>query len=102
MATYTDTGDSPESWAPGKHYLEKWTCCFAVGFVGDDLKTAAPKSIEPVITFSSEEAKQAEVLYIEPTDGCRTQFDWYPTSGSADPIDMQVYLRCQGNTISET
>ena len=32
---------------------------------------------EPVITLSSGEAKQIEILYIEPIDGYRIQFDWY-------------------------
>ncbi|XPE50593.1 hypothetical protein ACNKHL_10545 [Shigella flexneri] len=30
------------------------------------------------------------------------QFDWYPTSDSTDPVDMRMYLRCQGDAISET
>ncbi|MCU6484835.1 hypothetical protein NLK73_10935, partial [Escherichia coli] len=29
-------------------------------------------------------------------------FDWYPTSDSTDPVDMRMYLRCQGDAISET
>ncbi|NYZ52530.1 glucan biosynthesis protein D, partial [Escherichia coli] len=61
-----------------------------------------PKGIEPVITLSSGEAKQIEILYIEPIDGYRIQFDWYPTSDSTDPVDMRMYLRCQGDAISET
>ncbi len=60
------------------------------------------KGIEPVITLSSGEAKQIEILYIEPIDGYRIQFDWYPTSDSTDPVDMRMYLRCQGDAISET
>ncbi len=49
-----------------------------------------------MITLSSGEAKQIEILYIEPIDGYRIQFDWYPTSDSTDPVDMRMYLRCQG------
>ncbi len=55
---------------------------FAIDFVGGDLKAAAPRGIEPVITLSSGEAKQIEILYVEPFDGYRILFDWYPTSGS--------------------
>lgn len=80
MATRTGMGGFPEGWAPGEHYPEKWARRFAVDFVGGDLKAAAPKGIEPVITLSSGEAKQIEILYIEPIDGYRIQFDWYPTS----------------------
>ncbi|MEN1272922.1 glucan biosynthesis protein, partial [Pseudomonas aeruginosa] len=78
MATRTGMGGFPEGWAPGEHYPEKWARRFAIDFVGGDLKAAAPKGIEPVITLSSGEAKQIEILYIEPIDGYRIQFDWYP------------------------
>ncbi|MDI5754398.1 hypothetical protein MJL79_28685, partial [Salmonella enterica subsp. enterica serovar Montevideo] len=42
------------------------------------------------------EAKQIEILYVEPFDGYRIQFDWYPTSDSTAPVDMRMFLRCQG------
>ncbi|CCK07136.1 Glucans biosynthesis protein D precursor [Cronobacter sakazakii 696] len=48
------------------------------------------------------EAKQVEILYVEPFDGYRIQFDWYPTSDSVDPVEMRMFLRCQGEAISET
>ncbi len=55
-----------------------------------------------MITLSSGEAKQIESPNIEPIDGYRIQFFyWYPT-GSTDPVDMRMYLRCQGDAISET
>ncbi|EGC5602767.1 glucan biosynthesis protein, partial [Salmonella enterica] len=91
-----------EGWAPGEHYPDKWARRFAIDFVGGDLKAAAPKGIEPVITLSSGEAKQIEILYVEPFDGYRIQFDWYPTSDSTAPVDMRMFLRCQGEAISET
>ncbi len=58
--------------------------------------------IEPVITLSSGEAKQIEILYVEPFDGYRILFDWYPTTDSTDPVEMRLFLRCQGEAISET
>ncbi|EIN9003703.1 glucan biosynthesis protein, partial [Salmonella enterica] len=102
MATRTGMGGFPEGWAPGEHYPDKWARRFAIDFVGGDLKAAAPKGIEPVITLSSGEAKQIEILYVEPFDGYRIQFDWYPTSDSTAPVDMRMFLRCQGEAISET
>ena len=102
LATRTGMGSFPEGWAPGEHYPEKWSRRFAIDFVGGDLKAAAPKGIEPVITLSSGEAKQVEILYVEPFDGYRILFDWYPTSDSTDPVDMRLFLRCQGDAISET
>lgn len=102
LATRTGMGGFPEGWAPGEHYPEKWCRRFAIDFVGGDLKAAAPKGIEPVITLSSGEAKQIEILYVEPFDGYRILFDWYPTSDSTDPVEMRMYLRCRGDAISET
>lgn len=84
------------------NYPDKWARRFAIDFVGGDLKAAAPKGIEPVITLSSGEAKQIEILYVEPFNGYRIQFDWYPTSDSTAPVDMRMFLRCQGEAISET
>lgn len=101
-ATRTGMGGFPEGWAPGEHYPEKWARRFAIDFVGGDLKAAAPKGIEPVITLSSGEARQVEILYVEPFDGYRILFDWYPTSDSVDPVEMRMFLRCQGQAISET
>ncbi len=80
----------------GRALPDKWARCFAIDFVGGDLKAAAPKGIEPVITLSSGEAKQIEILYVEPFDGYRIQFDWYPTSDSTAPVDMRMFLRCRG------
>ena len=102
LATRTGMGGFPEGWAPGEHYPEKWCRRFAIDFIGGDLKAAAPKGIEPVITLSSGEAKQIEILYVEPFDGYRILFDWYPTSASTDPVEMRMFLRCQGDAISET
>ncbi len=59
------------------------------------MKAAAPRGIEPVITLSSGEAKQIEILYVEPFDGYRILFDWYPTTDSTDPVEMRLFLRCQ-------
>ncbi len=100
MATRTGMGGFPEGWAPGEHYPDKWARRFAIDFVGGDLKAAAPKGIEPVITLSSGEAKQVEILYVEPFDGYRIQFDWYPTSDSTAPVDMRMFLRCRGGRLS--
>ena len=102
LATRTGMGGFPEGWAPGEHYPDKWARRFAIDFVGGDLKAAAPRGIEPVITLSSGEAKQIEILYVEPFDGYRILFDWYPTSNSTDPVEMRLFLRCQGEAISET
>ncbi|MDF7680932.1 glucan biosynthesis protein [Enterobacteriaceae bacterium ESL0689] len=102
MDTYSGMGAFPEGWAPGEHFPEQWARRFAVDFIGGDLKTAAPKGIEPVITLSSGTVKQVGILYIEPFDGYRVLFDWYPDNDATDPVEMRMFLRCQGDTISET
>ena len=101
-ATRTGMGDFPEGWAPGEHFPEVWARRFAVDFVAGDLKAAAPKGIEPVINVTSGTIKQVEILYVEPIDGYRIQFDWYPDSDSTDAVDMRMFLRTQGETLSET
>ncbi|WP_075181302.1 glucan biosynthesis protein D [Pantoea sp. 1.19] len=101
-ATRTGMGGFPEGWAPGEHYPQVWARRFAVDFIGGDLAAAAPKGIEPVITVSSGTVKQVEILYVEPMKGFRIQFDWYPTSDASGPVDMRMFLRAQGETLSET
>lgn len=55
-----------------------------------------------MITLSDGQAKNIEILYVEPFDGYRILFDWYPTSEKNDPVDMRLFLRSQGETLSET
>lgn len=62
------------------------------------MKAAAPRGIEPVITLSSGEAKQIEILYVEPFDGYRILFDWYPTTDSTDPVEMRLFLALSGRS----
>lgn len=101
-ATRSGIGGFPEGWAPGEHFPDVWCHRFAVDFVGGDLKNAAPKGIEPVITVSAGTIKQVEILYVEPLNGYRILFDWYPTSDAVDPVDMRLFLRTKEATLSET
>ena len=101
-ATRTGMGGFPEGWAPGEHYPDVWARRFAVDFVGGDLKAAAPKGIEPVITTTSGTIKQVEILYVEPIDGYRILFDWYPDSDSTEAVNLRLFLRTKEETLSET
>ncbi len=101
-ATRTGMGGFPEGWAPGEHYPEKWARRFSVDFVDGALTSFADKGIEPVITLSSGEARQLEILYVAPLNGYRILFDWYPTDSGTAPVEMRMYLRSQGETLSET
>ncbi|SQD03670.1 glucans biosynthesis protein D [Escherichia coli] len=75
---------------------------FAVDFVGGDLKAAAPKGIEPVITLSSGEAKQIEISILNPLMVIVFSLTGIRLRTPTDPVDMRMYLRCQGDAISET
>ncbi|STI17917.1 glucans biosynthesis protein D [Escherichia coli] len=66
MATRTGMGGFPEGWAPGEHYPEKWARRFAVDFVGGDLKAAAPKGIEPVITLPVGKRSKSKFSILNP------------------------------------
>ncbi|ANF58594.1 glucan biosynthesis protein D [Halotalea alkalilenta] len=101
-ATRTGMGGFIEGWAPGEHFPEVWARRFAVDFVGDSLKNPSGGGIEPVITISGGEVRDVHVLYVEPFDGYRILFDWYPTSDAVDPIDMRLFLRSGDDTLSET
>ncbi|HAZ54551.1 MAG TPA: glucan biosynthesis protein D, partial [Franconibacter helveticus] len=101
-ATRTGMGSVAEGWAPGEHVPSQRARRIAIDFIGGKLKESAPKGIEPVITLSSGEAKQVEILYVEPFDGYRILFDWYPNSDSVEPVEMRMYLRCQDEAIRET
>ncbi|NJC99248.1 hypothetical protein EWM58_01635, partial [Candidatus Erwinia dacicola] len=46
--------------------------------------------------------KQIEILYVEPIDGYRILFDWYPDSDSTAPVNMRLFLRTKDETLSET
>ncbi len=61
MATRTGMGGFPERLGAGRTLPGQMARCFAIDFVGGDLKAAAPKGIEPVITPSNGEAKQIEI-----------------------------------------
>ncbi len=102
VSTRTGIGGFPEGWAPGEHFPETWCRRFAVDFTGAELKDAAPKGIEPVITLSSGTFKQVEILYVEPTNTYRILFDWYPNSDSTAPVNIRMFLRTKDQTLSET
>ncbi len=102
FATRTGMGGFPEGWAPGEHFPDVWARRFAVDFIGGDLKAAADRGIEPVITVHSGTVKQVEILYVEPNDGYRILFDWYPDSDATDPVEMRMFLRSKGETLTET
>jgi len=102
LATRTGMGGFPEGWAPGEHYPDVWARRFAVDFIGGELKAYADKGIEPVINVSAGKIKNIEILYVQPFDGYRILFDWYPDSDSVAPVELRMFLRSGNTALSET
>ena len=100
-ATRSGMGGFTEGWAPGEHYPEVWARRFAVDFAGGGLETLKTP-IEPVITASGGKVQDFQVLELPDIKGFRVLFDWYPTSDSVDPVDMRLFIKTQGRTLSET
>lgn len=102
-ATRSGMGGFLEGWAPGEHYPEKWARRFAVDFSGGGLeRLPTGTGIEPMVTVSDGKVQDFHVLVLPDNKGYRVIFDWYPTSDSVTPVDMRLYIRTNGRTLSET
>lgn len=101
-ATRIGMGGFPEGWAAGDHFPDKWCQRFAIDFTGSGLKAAANRGIKPIITLSAGRYQRVEILYVQPLDSYRILFDWYPENEKTEPVDMRLFLQCQGEAISET
>jgi periplasmic glucans biosynthesis protein len=76
---------------------------FAVDFAGGELATLpANGSVEPIITASrgAIEIPSARPLYA--VQGMRAIFDIRPPDDSTDPIDLRLFLRRNGQALTET
>ena len=100
-ATRSGMGGFTEGWAPGEHYPNVWARRFAVDFAGGGLESLKTP-IEPIITASGGKVQDIQVLELPDIKGLRVLFDWYPTSDSVDPVDMRLFIKTQGRTLSET
>lgn len=80
---------------------------FAVDFAGGEL-TMLPEgvTVEPVITASRgqiEIASARPIAYPQGDKrGYRAMFDIKPNDERADPIDLRMFLRCNGQPLTET
>jgi glucans biosynthesis protein len=76
---------------------------FAVDFVGGELPSLSAKAkIEPVITASRGEVELTSARPLAAIDGWRAMFDIKPTDDSVEPITLRLYLRADGQALSET
>ena len=76
---------------------------FVIDFAGGALSMLGKNTvIEPVITVSRGKTEIASVRPLDSIDGMRVMFDLKPTDTSTDPINLRLYLRADGQALSET
>jgi len=76
---------------------------FAIDFVGGELATIPPSApVEPVIHASRGTVEIASARPQFAIQGFRAMFDVRPMDDSTDPIDLRVFLKRNGQTLTET
>jgi periplasmic glucans biosynthesis protein len=95
----TRTGIGGVIGQPRKYYSRR----FVVDFAGGGLSKLPPKSnVEPVITASRGEIEIASARPLAAIAGYRVMFDLKPTDDRTEPVNLRVFLRLGGKTLSET
>ena len=80
-----------------------YSCRFAIDFSGGDLALIDAKTpVEAVISTSSGRIEITSARPLGAIDGWRAMFDLVPDVGSADPISLRLFLRVDGQPMSET
>lgn len=76
---------------------------FAIDFAGGELATL-PRSapVEPVITTSRGQVEITSARPLESIQGYRAMFDLRLLDDSRAPVDLRLYLRCNGQPLTET
>ncbi|MGN6702125.1 MAG: glucan biosynthesis protein [Burkholderiaceae bacterium] len=75
---------------------------FAVDFAGGDFALlGADAKVEPVITASRGEVEITSARPLDAIQGWRAMFDLKPDASNA-PIDLRLYLRLDGQALTET
>ena len=76
---------------------------FVVDFAGSNLSMLGKGvKLEPVITTSRGQIEITSVRPLEAVRGYRVMFDLKPTDTSVTPINLRLYLRADGQPLSET
>ena len=76
---------------------------FAVDFAGADLaQLGRDAKVEPVITASRGTIEIASARPLESINGWRAMFDVRPDDESTEPITLRLYLRHDGQPLTET
>ncbi len=76
---------------------------FVVDFAGSNLAMLGKDvKLEPVITASRGQVEITSVRPLEAVRGYRAMFDLKPIDDSVAPVDLRLYLRANGQPLSET
>jgi periplasmic glucans biosynthesis protein len=76
---------------------------FVVDFAGGDLSMLGKDvAVEPVISASRGQIEIPSARPLEAVRGYRAMFDLRPTDDSVAPIDLRLYLRANGQPLTET
>ncbi len=76
---------------------------FAIDFAGGELATLPPRAeVEPVITASRGVVEITSARPLQSINGYRAMFDIRPLDDSIEPIDLRLFLRRNGQPLSET
>jgi glucans biosynthesis protein len=76
---------------------------FAIDFAGGDLAMLDQDAkVEPVIRASRGSIEIPSARPLQPIRGYRAIFDLRPPDDTTDPIDVRVFLRMNGQALSET
>jgi glucans biosynthesis protein len=95
----THTGIGGVIGKPRTYYSRR----FVVDFSGGELaRIAADAGVEPVISASRGEVEITSARPLASVSGYRAMFDLKPTDDATDPIDLRLFLRSGGRTLTET
>jgi glucans biosynthesis protein len=76
---------------------------FVVDFAGSNLAMLGKDvQLEPVITASRGQIEITSVRPLEAVRGYRAMFDLKPTDDNVAPVDLRLYLRANGQPLTET
>jgi len=76
---------------------------FAIDFTGGELATLPTNgTVEPVISASRGAVEITSARPLTSVQGYRAMFDIRPLDDSTDPIDLRLFLRRNGQALSET
>jgi len=98
----TRTGIGGVIGQPRRYYAER----FAIDFAGGELATLTPltpqTNVEPVISVSRGQVEIASARPLQSVNGFRAMFDLRPPDDGTDPIDVRLFLRRNGQPLTET